>query len=198
MTPCPQCQSDVADGVTTCPSCGTDLPSTAQAAAPVAPRARTGAARTVAAFHLDATRWSLADRICGVATAVLLVSLFLQWFNASVVGFYGGSVSGLSAHSYLYVVLVVCLALLAYLAAVAGWDDMPFGANLPRTTVMLAATLVNLVLVVVAFLFKPSNAGISAIHVGWSFGAFLGLIAAIAAAAPFAVPQLRERTLHRH
>ena len=53
---------------------------------------------------------------------------------------------------------------------------------------MLAATLVNLVIVFLAFVFKPGGSG-----VGWEFGAFLALIAAIVAAAPFAIPQLRAR-----
>ena len=51
---------------------------------------------------------------------------------------------------------------------------------------MLVATLVNLVIVFIAFIFKPGGSG-----VGWQFGAFLALIAAIVAAAPYAIPQLR-------
>jgi hypothetical protein len=55
---------------------------------------------------------------------------------------------------------------------------------------MMAATLVNLVIVFLAFIFKPGGSG-----VGWEFGAFLALIAAIVAAAPFAIPQLRAKTM---
>ena len=53
---------------------------------------------------------------------------------------------------------------------------------------MLVATIVNLVLVFIGFIFKPGGSG-----VGWEFGAFIGLIAAVVAAAPYAIPQLRAR-----
>jgi hypothetical protein len=55
---------------------------------------------------------------------------------------------------------------------------------------MMSATIVNLVLVVIAFIDKPGGSG-----VGWGFGAVLGLIAAAVAAAPYAVPQLRAKTM---
>ena len=55
---------------------------------------------------------------------------------------------------------------------------------------MMVATIVNLVLVFIAFIDKPGGSG-----VGWEFGAFLALIAAIVAAAPYAVPQLRAKTM---
>ena len=55
---------------------------------------------------------------------------------------------------------------------------------------MLVATIVNLVLVFIGFIFKPGGSG-----VGWEFGAFIGLIAAVVAAAPYAIPQLRAKTM---
>ncbi len=55
---------------------------------------------------------------------------------------------------------------------------------------MIVATVVNLVLVFIAFIDKPGGSG-----VGWEFGAFLALIAAFVAAAPYAVPQLRAKTM---
>jgi hypothetical protein len=140
------------------------------------------------AYKFDAARWSLADRISGVATIVLFISLFLSWFGISVIGI-TVTASGLSAHGYLYLVLVVCILIVAYLVLRAGWGEMPGGLNLPHLTTMLVATLINLVVVFLAFIFKPGGSG-----VGWEFGAFLGLIAAIVAAAPYAIPPLRERT----
>jgi hypothetical protein len=71
----------------------------------------------------------------------------------------------------------------------AGWQELPGGINLPHLTTMMVATLINLVVVFLAFIFKPGGSG-----VGWEFGAFLALVAAIVAAAPYAIPQLRERT----
>ena len=86
--------------------------------------------------------------------------------------------------------LILCIVIVAYLVLRAGWDQLPFGTNVPHLTVMMAATIVNLVLVVIAFLDKPGGGG-----VGWGFGAVVGLIAAIVAAAPYAVPQLRAKTM---
>ena len=57
----------------------------------------------------------------------------------------------------------------------------------------MVATLINLLLVLIAFIDKPSSG--FGYNVGWGFGAVLGLIAAIVAAAPFAVPQLRAKTM---
>ena len=198
---CPQCQSATSDDAGFCPNCGAALSgasTTAQAApapgapAPGAPPPGTPAAThgpsTVPAYKFDAARWSLADRISGVATIVLFISLFLAWFGISVIGI-TVTASGLSAHGYLYLVLVVCILIVAYLVLRAGWGELPGGFNLPHLTTMLVATLVNLVVVFLAFIFKPGGSG-----VGWEFGAFLGLIAAIVAAAPYAIPPLRERT----
>ena len=212
---CAQCQSEAADDATFCPSCGASLGASAAtttaapavntpppaAAAPPPPAANTpppeaaapaGSASTgssVPAFKFDAARWSLADRIAGVASIVLFISLFLSWFGVSVIGI-TVTASGLSAHGYLYIVLILCILIVAYLVLRAGWDELPMSANVPHLTVMLVATLVNLVLVFIGFIFKPGGSG-----VGWEFGAFVALIAAIVAAAPYAVPQLRAKTM---
>jgi hypothetical protein len=141
------------------------------------------------AYKFDAARWSLADRIAGVATVVLFISLFLSWFGVSVIGI-TVTASGVSAHGYLYIVMILSILIIAYLVLRAGWEELPGGINLPHLTTMMAATLVNLVIVFLAFIFKPGGSG-----VGWEFGAFLALIAAIVAAAPFAIPQLRAKTM---
>ncbi len=195
---CPQCQNEAADDASFCPSCGATLAAgatTAQdgpsVAAPAPASAAPGAApsaSTMPAYKFDAARWSLADRIGGVATLVLFISLFLSWYTYSVSGFtFTGN--GLY-HGWMYISLILCIVIVAYLVLRAGWDQLPFGTNVPHLTVMMAATIVNLVLVVIAFLDKPGGGG-----VGWGFGAVVGLIAAIVAAAPYAVPQLRAKTM---
>ena len=141
------------------------------------------------AYKFDAARWSLADRIAGLATIVLFISLFLSWFGITVIGI-TVTASGVSAHGYLYLVMIISILIVAYLVLRAGWDVLPGGINLPHLTTMMAATLVNLVIVFIAFIFKPGGSG-----VGWQFGAFLALIAAIVAAAPYAIPQLRAKTM---
>jgi hypothetical protein len=196
---CPQCQTEAADEAGFCPSCGGNLgggtaaagPSagSAPAGATAAPVGATAGASAVPAYHFNVARWSLADRICGVATIVLFISLFLAWFGVSVIGI-TVTASGVSAHGYLYLVMIICILIVAYLALRAGWDQLPGGINLPHLTTMLVATLVNLVIVFIGFIFKPGGSG-----VGWQFGAFLALIAAIVAAAPYAIPQLRAKTM---
>jgi len=197
---CPQCQSQVADDAGTCPSYGSTLsasstatqaapPAGAPAPAAPAPAAAASSGSSIPAYKFDAARWSLADRIAGVATIVLFISLFLSWFGITVIGI-TVTASGVSAHGYLYIVMVICILEIAYLVLRAGWDELPISANLPHLTVMMVATIVNLVLVFIGFIFKPGGSG-----VGWQFGAFLALIAAIVAAAPYAIPQLRAKTM---
>jgi hypothetical protein len=140
-------------------------------------------------YRFDMARWTVADWIGGAASVVLFVSLFLSWFGETVIGI-SLTVSGLSAHGFLYIVLIICILEVAYLALRAGWDTLPVNINLPHLTVMLVATLANLVLVLIAFVDKPGGSG-----VGWEFGAVLGLIAAVVAAVPYAVPQVRARTM---
>ena len=157
-----------------------------------APAARTrgggtSSASSIPAYKFDAARWSLADRIAGIATVVLFISLFLSWYTYSVAGF-NFTADGLW-HGWMYLSLILCIAIVAYLVLRAGWDELPIGTKIPHLTVMMAATIVNLVLVFIAFLDKPGGSG-----VGWGFGAFVGLIAAVVAAAPYAIPQLRART----
>lgn len=194
---CPQCQSQAADDATFCPSCGAGLHATSTGTrdpSAVGTPATAGAgpathASAVPAYKFDAARWSLADRIAGVATIVLFISLFLSWFGVTVIGI-TVTASGVSAHGYLYLVMVICILIEAYLVLRAGWDVLPGGINLPHLTTMIAATVVNLVIVFIAFIFKPGGSG-----VGWEFGAFLALIAAIVAAAPYSIPQLRAKTM---
>jgi len=220
---CPQCQTETEDDASFCPSCGAALsppagagtpppppsagagtpppPTPSAAGAPPPPRPAGGATPSppppapgpgrgsTPPFKFDAGRWSRADWIAGIASIVLFISLFLSWFGVTVIGI-TVTASGVSAHGFLYVVMVICIVEVAYLVVRAGWDKIPVEMNLPHLTVMLVLTLVNLVLVFIAFIDKPGGSG-----VGWEFGAFLALIAAIVAAAPYAIPQLRQKTM---
>jgi hypothetical protein len=199
---CPQCQSQAADDANHCSSCGAALGATSAAtqgapsvsapapatAAPAGPGGTAAGGSAVPAYRFDAARWSLADRIAGVATIVLFISLFLSWYTYSVSGF-TFTADGLY-HGWMYLSLILCIVTVAYLVLRAGWDQLPFGTNIPHLTAMMVATIVNLVLVVIAFLDKPGGGG-----VGWGFGAVVGLIAAVIAAAPYAIPQLRAKTM---
>lgn len=213
---CSQCGNDVAAGSAACPNCGARLagdagqPATAPAgayaaepgapAAPVAPAAATGQV-----FAFDAKRLSRDDRVVGGATLLLLISLFLPWYTASVpsttingvtVGG-GGSVSGnaFNGHGWVWIVFIVGLAVLAYLIMQAGFETAPVRLPFSPVQTLLGLTGLNLLLVLIAFLVKPGTGdALIKVSIGWGIGAFLGLICAIVAFAPLGLPFARART----
>ena len=102
---CPQCQSQAGDDANHCPNCGAALHPRRHRPGRAGRRAASGGcthagaaapagaagASAVPPFKFDAARWTLADRIAGVATLVLFICLFLPWFTYSF-GFGSGSV----------------------------------------------------------------------------------------------------------
>jgi hypothetical protein len=115
--------------------------------------------------------------------------LFLPWFTYNF-GLGSVSVDGLW-HGWMYLVLLLCLAIVADLVIRAGFSEAPFTLPVADEQLLLIATCVNAVLSILAFLLKPGGIGFSGI--GWGIGAFLGLIAAIVAAAPMLVPVVKGR-----
>jgi hypothetical protein len=182
---CPQYGYDVAAGTAECPRCGTRAAGNTSPAADTPAWTPVNGAAGHAGYNFDARRWALSDEIAGAASLVVLISLFLPWFNASYIPFAsstatsGGSESGMDAHGWLWLVFIVVLAILAYLVIAAGFQVLPFKAPLRHDQLLLAATGLNLALVFVGFLLKPSTYGIEGVSIGWGFGAFLALIAAI-------------------
>ena len=148
-----------------------------------------------AGFSFNARRWTLSDKIAGAASVVVLISLFLPWFSGSIssdnslgLSATTGSESGTDAHGWLWLVFIIVLAIVAYLVVVAGFQVLPFKAPLRHDQVLLVAAGVNLLLVFIGFLLKPSTYGLAGVSIGWSIGAFLALIAAIAAVAALTPP----------
>ncbi len=136
-------------------------------------------------FKFEASRWSQADRIAGGASVVVFISLFLPWFSFHyIIG--SVSISGLTTHGYLYIVLLVCLAIFAYLIARAGFAQMPFKLPMAHEPALLIATVVNLALVLIGLIDKPA-------FWGWSYGGFVALVAAVVAAAPIGLPAIQAR-----
>jgi hypothetical protein len=134
-------------------------------------------------------RWSPVERTTAIATLVLFVSLFLPWYTYNS-GFGTGSADGLW-HGWMYLTFLLCLVILVYLVSRAGFSEMPFKLPIAGEQLLLIASAVNLVLVVLAFIDKPGGIGFSGI--GWGFGAFVGLIAAVLAAIPTGLPALQAR-----
>jgi hypothetical protein len=196
---CTQCGSDIPGGAAACPGCGSRL-AAAQGAvgqgtagpfqpAPLAQRATPGrpAAGHAAspAFRLDLSRLTNSDRITGTGTLLLLVSLFLPWYGVNILGI-SAEADGLNVHGYLYIVLLLCVACMAYLVFWAGFEELPVRLPLTHEQRLLAVSGVNAALVLLAFLIRPDGTG-------WRFGAFLGLLAALVAVAPLVGPAVRSR-----
>ena len=184
---CSECGNNVADAVTVCPQCGAKLPTAASAGPSSGAASRPGG--SLPPFKLDVKRWSHAERITAVATLVLFISLFLPWFTYNY-GVGTVSVDGLW-HGWMYLVLILCLVIMAYLVARAGFSEMPFKLPMTEERLLLIATGVSAVLSILAFVFKPGGIGFSGI--GWGFGAFVGLAASIVAAAPLGLPAIKAR-----
>jgi hypothetical protein len=213
---CSRCGGEVAEGHDFCGNCGArlagyatpaDMPTTtAEAAEDVAgataghpPSTPASQANAGAAYSFDARRWTPSDRIAGLATLVVLISLFLPWFSVNLAGLGGLGVgagvvteSGTSAHGWLWFVFVVGLAILLYLLVAAGYQALPVNLPLKHERLLLAATTINFLLVLLAVALKPGSDG-EPVKVGWAFGAVVALIAAIAAVVPLARTALNER-----
>jgi hypothetical protein len=177
---CSRCGQPLVAGAASCANCGAPTGGVNPQAQPAA------AGSQVPAYKFDAKHWTNTDKVIGVAAVVLFISLFLPWYGVSI-GIGSLTADGLTAHGYLYIVLILLLGEIGYLAARAGWDQVRAKVPVPHQQLLLIVNAVNLVLVVIAFLDKgPSG-------VGWRFGAFVGLAAAIVAAAPKLANQVMNR-----
>ena len=222
---CSQCGNNVAEGAAACPRCGAPqstgqganvrmstvsaepsgpgmTPSPGMAASPGgpyvagpgAPGRAMGPGAAAPAFNLDLKRLTRSDRMVGGATIVFVISLFLPWFTVSD-GVFSASVNGLW-HGYMYIALILAVAVLAQEVLRAGFEQLPFKLPLGHEQAMLVATAAIFVLTVLSFVFKPAGASnaFASVNWGWSFGAFIGLAAAVVAVLPLGLPFLRSRT----
>jgi hypothetical protein len=122
------------------------------------------------------------ERIVGPATLVLLISLWLPWYRIG-----GFSIGGVRAHGWLFIVVLDSIVLVLYVLIVAfGAGDLADQGRLSKDQLLTLMTGVNLGLVVLAFLLKPSG-------FSWSWGAFIALAAAIVAFLPFGVPLIQAQ-----
>jgi hypothetical protein len=126
--------------------------------------------------------------IVGGASLVLLISLSLPWFAFSLFGHQAAEAKGITIHRYLWVVFLLALAILAFLVRVARSGRVPFARRPKGRKLLAAVTWLNLLLVLLAFLFKPVIGGQRAVPSGfvvtsWTFGAFIALAASAVAVA---------------
>jgi hypothetical protein len=173
---CSRCLVEVSPGTALCPKCGAAI------RPPVLPRPtpkRVGKSRQ----RLNALTGQ--ERVFGPATLVLLVSFWLPWYSIGPF-----SANGLSAHGWLFIAVVDSIVLVLYVLITAfGVGDLAAQGRMSKDQLLALITGVNLALVVLGFLLKPTG-------LSWSWGAFLALVAAIVAFLPFGVPFIEARRRH--
>ena len=145
-------------------------------------------------FHIEDVnlkRLTTADMVAGAASLVLLISLFLPWYTVSVPGA-SSTLSGTGIHRFLWLAVLLSVVVLTYLIvhATVGWDSTPMN-RLAREPVLLGLSLVQLILVIIPFFDVPDTL-IQNVSVGFSYGAYVGLAAAIAALVMVLVPYIRS------
>jgi hypothetical protein len=122
------------------------------------------------------------DRIVGPATLVLLISFWLPWYSVGPF-----SASGLTVHGWLFIAVVNSIVLVLYALIIAfGVGDLAEQGRMSKDQLLGLLTGVNLALVVLGILIKPAG-------LGWSWGAFLALAAAIVAFGPFGIPLIQSQ-----
>jgi hypothetical protein len=170
---CSRCLVEVPVGTALCPKCGAAI------RPPVVPRPtpkRSGKSRQ----RLKAL--NRRDRVVGAATFVLLVSFWLPWYSIGPF-----SADGLGAHGWLFIAVVDSIVLVLYVVITAfGIGDLAVPGRMSKDQVLALMTGVNLALVVLAFLLKPTG-------FSWSWGALLALAAAIVAFVPFGIPLIQAQ-----
>lgn len=155
--------------------------------APMAPEDET------ATFHLENVnlkRLTTADKVAGGASLVLLISLFLPWYTVSVPGA-SSSLSGTGIHRFLWLAVLLSIVVLTYLIvhATVGWDSTPMN-KLSHEPVLLSLSVVQLILMIVPFFDVPDTL-LPDVTVGFAYGAYIGLVAAIASLVMVLVPYVR-------
>lgn len=125
------------------------------------------------------------DLVVGAATFVLLVAFWLPWYS-----FGPFSLSGVSAHGWLFIAVLDAIVLVLYALITAfGVGDLASPGRMSKDDLLALLAGGNLVLVVLAFLLKPTG-------FSWSWAAYLALAAAIVAFVPLGIPLLEARRRH--
>jgi hypothetical protein len=139
-------------------------------------------------LNFDVKRWGRGDIVGAAATFVLFIALFLPWFSVSIGGYGipGLSESALGADGWMYLVLILSLVILGYLVARAMWDGLRL--PLPHWQALVGVTGLDLLLTLICFITKPSGTT-------WSFGAYVGLLAALGAVAGAVIRRSEAETL---
>jgi hypothetical protein len=165
---CSRCLVEVPPRTALCPKCGAAI-RLAVVPRPAPKRVRRSRQRLNA---LDTK-----ELVFGPATLLLLVSFWLPWYSVEPI-----SVDGLTVHGWLFIAVLDSIVLVLYILITAfGVGDLATQGRMSKDQLLALITGVNLALVVLAFLLKPTG-------FSWSWGAFVALLAAVVAFLPFGVP----------
>jgi hypothetical protein len=125
------------------------------------------------------------ERITGPANVVLLLAFWMPWYSIGPF-----SVDGLRAHGWLFTAVLSAIVLVLYAVFTAfGVGDLADPFRMSKEQLLTLLPGVNLVLVALAFLLKPTG-------LSWSWGALVALAAAIVAFLPYGIPYIKERRQH--
>jgi hypothetical protein len=170
---CSRCLVEVAPRTALCPKCGAAIrPHIVPQPAP----------KQVRKSQQRLNALNARDRVVGPAALVLLVSFWLPWYS-----FGPFSVDGLNVHGWLFIAMLDSIVLVLYVLVTAfGVGDLADQGRMSKEQLLVLLTGINLVLVVLAFLLKPTG-------FSWSWGAFLALAGAIVAFLPYGRPLVQAQ-----
>ncbi len=173
MPACSRCLVEVSPGTALCPKCG---------AAIRPPIMRRPAPKPVRKSRQKVNALNSKERIVGPASLALLVSFWMPWYSFGPI-----SVDGLSVHGWLFIAVLNSIVLVLYVLITAfDVGDLADMGRMSKEQLLGLLTGINVVLVALAFLLKPTG-------LSWSWGAFLALAAALVAFVPFGVPLIQAR-----
>lgn len=173
MPACSRCLVEVFPGTALCPNCGAAIRPA------VLPRPKP---KRVGKVRRRLNELNRKELVFGPASVVLLISFWMPWYSFGPFSF-----DGVGTHGWLFIAVLDTIVLVLYVLITAfGAGDLADQGRLSKDQLLTIMTAVNLALVVLAFLLKPSG-------FSWAWGAYLALVAAIVAFLPFGVPLLQER-----
>jgi hypothetical protein len=135
----------------------------------------------------DVGKLNRADAFFGGASLLLLISMFFAWYTLNFTAATGsvsgsGSVNGF--HGWRYLIFLLALAGIAYVLG-KGLGVLP-QLPLPAWQVMGVIGVADVVLVILAFLTKPTGSYTSVFgggyHWSWGFGLILALVMSLVVA----------------
>jgi uncharacterized membrane protein len=120
--------------------------------------------------------WIGSDLAIGGSLVVLLIALFLPWFSAPGIA----GTDGPSSHGYLWLVFVLTILALIVLVARDAIARLP--GNLPSPDqILVGATGLALLLTILGVVQEPSPFATPSSSIGWSYGGFVAMVAALIA-----------------